>query len=72
MHSSITRHLNIRAPHVAGFIRYISITLLMLGVNTLIFLILSTGMGVYSLVAELTSTFVVFIINYSLRRSYSF
>lgn len=58
--------------HLTAFIRYTSITLLMLGVNTLIFLILNTGMGIYYLMAQVTSTLVVFILNYSLNRSYTF
>ncbi|MGH8604826.1 MAG: GtrA family protein [Gammaproteobacteria bacterium] len=58
--------------HLTAFTRYISFALLMLGVNTFVFWALQDRMGVYYLIAQMVSTFLVFILNYSLNRRYTF
>lgn len=58
--------------HLTAFTRYISFAVLMLAANTFIFWVLHAAVGFYYLTAQIASTFIVFILNYSLNRSYTF
>lgn len=61
-----------KGPHGVLFLRYLVVTLLMLGVNTLIFWTLNEAMGIYYLVAQVVATGCVMILNFTINRHYTF
>lgn len=61
-----------KGPHGVMFLRYLVVTLTMLGVNTLLFWTLNEAMGVYYLVAQVIATGCVMILNFTINRYYTF
>ena len=59
-------------PHAVLFLRYLVVTLSMLGVNTLLFWILNEAAGVYYLIAQVIATGCVMILNFTINRRYTF
>lgn len=61
-----------RGPHVRMFTRYLVVTLIMLGVNVLLFNGLTTELQIPYIYAQLLATGVVMLSNFAINRFYTF
>ena len=59
-------------PHGTAFIRYITVTLGMLVINTLIFWLITSYLGISYLVAQILTIGFIFIANYLINRNFTF
>ena len=59
-------------PHGTAFIRYVTVTLGMLAVNTLIFWLMTSYLGIGYLIAQILTIGFIFIANYLINRNFTF
>jgi len=63
---------SVSGSHRIFFIRYLSVTLLTLGINTFLFWILNVLMGVHYVISQIAATGVVVIVNFGINQRYTF
>jgi len=63
---------NRRSRHLVFFPRYLSITLLTLGLNTVLFWLLTEGLGVFYVVSQVITIGLIVPLNYVLNRAFTF
>jgi putative flippase GtrA len=61
-----------RSRHLNAFVRYGAVTLIMLGVNAIVFRLLTDGFGMWYMLAQATATGMVFVLNFLVNRSFTF
>jgi len=61
-----------RVAHSTAFKRYVFVTLLMLGVNTVIFWSFNEGIGVPYIASQVLATGIVLVFNFLINRFYTF
>ena len=62
----------VKGPHRVLFSRYLTVTLAMLGVNTLIFWLLNESVGFPYFIAQVVATGCVMFLNFTINRRYTF
>jgi putative flippase GtrA len=60
------------APHGRTLVRYLAVSLLMLGVNALLFKALTGQLGLPYLFAQIAATGIVMLCNFTINRAYTF
>jgi putative flippase GtrA len=63
---------NTRGTHTATFVRYLGLTLMMLGVNTGLFWLMNVQVGLNYLVAQAIATIIVVPVNFQVNRRVTF
>jgi putative flippase GtrA len=58
--------------HLVFFPRYVSITLLTLGLNTVLFWLLTAGLGLFYVASQIVTIALIVPLNYVLNRSFTF
>ena len=63
---------SVSGPHRTFFFRYLTVTLLTLGLNTLLFWNLNVIMEIHYTIAQVVATGVVVIVNFAINQRYTF
>ena len=63
---------SVSGPHRTFFLRYLSVTMLTLGINTLLFWTLNAVMEIHYTIAQVVATGVVVIVNFAINQRYTF